>query len=87
MPQIGLHAEQGPPGDPAGGFARLHLAGRRAGAIGADAPPPLPAVDPYAAAIAEVSQHFGLPMAWIKAVMRAESAGDPHAISPAGAMG
>lgn len=43
--------------------------------------------DPYAAHIAEASQRFGLPVAWIRAVLRAESAGDPRAISSAGAMG
>ncbi len=43
--------------------------------------------DPYADHIAEASQRFGVPAAWIRAVMRAESAGDPRAISPKGAMG
>jgi soluble lytic murein transglycosylase-like protein len=39
------------------------------------------------AAIAEASQRFGVPQAWIRAVMRAESGFDPRAISRAGAMG
>ena len=43
--------------------------------------------DPYAAHIAEAAARFGLPPAWIRAVMRAESAGDRHATSPKGAMG
>ncbi len=43
--------------------------------------------DPYGAFIAEAAQRFGVPEAWIRAVMRAESAGDVRAISPAGAMG
>lgn len=43
--------------------------------------------DPYAAHIAEASQRFGVPVAWIRAVLRAESAGNPRAISSAGAMG
>lgn len=43
--------------------------------------------DPYAAHIAEASQRFGVPVTWIRAVLRAESAGDPRAISSAGAMG
>lgn len=43
--------------------------------------------DPYADHIAEASRRFGVPVAWIRAVMRAESAGDPRAISPKGAMG
>nr|WP_210238970.1 lytic transglycosylase domain-containing protein [Mesorhizobium sp. B4-1-3] len=42
---------------------------------------------PYADYIAEASRRFGVPIAWIRAVMRAESAGDPRAISPKGAMG
>ena len=47
---------------------------------------PAPA-DPYAAHIAEASQRFGIPTAWIRAVMRGESAGDRQAVSSAGAMG
>ncbi len=43
--------------------------------------------DRYAAHVAEASQRFGVPTAWIRAVMRAESAGDVRAISSAGAMG
>lgn len=42
---------------------------------------------PYADHIAEASRRFGVPAAWIRAVMRAESAGDPRAISRKGAMG
>src|SRR4051794_8070284 len=45
------------------------------------------AVHPHAAHIAEASQRFGIPEPWIRAVMRAESAGDIRAISSAGAMG
>lgn len=37
--------------------------------------------------IAEASVRFGIPERWIRAVMQAESAGDPHAVSRAGAMG
>lgn len=44
-------------------------------------------VDPYATFIAEAAQRFGVPAAWIRAVMRVESAGDVRAISSAGAMG
>lgn len=44
-------------------------------------------VDPYAGHIAEASRRFGIPAAWIRAVMRAESAGDPQAVSRAGAIG
>ncbi|WP_206455676.1 lytic transglycosylase domain-containing protein [Aurantimonas marina] len=43
--------------------------------------------DPYAAHIAEASHRFGIPVAWIRAVMRVESAGRVRAISSAGAMG
>jgi soluble lytic murein transglycosylase-like protein len=45
------------------------------------------AADPYAVHIAEASQRFGIPERWIRAVLRAESAGDVRAISSAGAMG
>uniref|UniRef100_B0SV59 Lytic transglycosylase catalytic n=1 Tax=Caulobacter sp. (strain K31) TaxID=366602 RepID=B0SV59_CAUSK len=43
--------------------------------------------DPYADFIAEASQRFGIPTAWIRAIMRVESANDVRAISPKGAMG
>ena len=43
--------------------------------------------DPYGAFITEAAQRCGVPEAWIRAVMRVESAGDVRAISSAGAMG
>jgi membrane-bound lytic murein transglycosylase B len=43
--------------------------------------------DPYAAHIADAARRFGIPEHWIRAVMGAESAGDPRAISSKGAMG
>ncbi|WP_233442880.1 lytic transglycosylase domain-containing protein [Bradyrhizobium brasilense] len=43
--------------------------------------------DLYGEHIAEAAQRFRLPAAWIRAVLRAESAGDPRAISSKGAMG
>lgn len=43
--------------------------------------------DRYVVHIAEASRRFGIPVAWIRAVMRIESAGDVRAISPKGAMG
>ncbi|WP_237154130.1 lytic transglycosylase domain-containing protein [Oryzibacter oryziterrae] len=53
---------------------------------------PLPIVqpssrDPYGDHIAEAAQRFELPAAWIRAVMRVESDGDPRALSPKGAIG
>ena len=45
------------------------------------------ASDPYAAHVAEATYRFGIPAAWITAIMRAESRGDPRAVSPKGAMG
>lgn len=45
------------------------------------------AISPFAAPVAEASQRFGIPAAWIEAIVTAESAGDPHALSPKGAMG
>lgn len=53
-------------------------------AAAADAPP---SVHPYAAHVVEAAQRFDIPEAWIWAVMRVESNGDPTAISHAGAMG
>ncbi len=44
-------------------------------------------VQSYDAHIAEAAQRFGLPPAWIAAVMQVESAGHPRAVSSAGAMG
>jgi len=41
----------------------------------------------HAAEITAASQRFGIPEVWIRAVMRAESAGDRHAVSHRGAMG
>jgi len=43
--------------------------------------------DPYAGHIADAARRFGVPEAWIRAVMRAESRGNMRAISPKGAMG
>lgn len=42
---------------------------------------------PYAAEIAEAARRFDIPAIWIRAVMGAESAGDPGIVSSAGAMG
>lgn len=57
-------------------------------AIAQTAPVSRPApADPYAAPVAEASERFGVPATWIRAVMSVESASDPRAISPKGAMG
>jgi soluble lytic murein transglycosylase-like protein len=62
-------------------------------AASAEPTPPMPpregerAADPFTAFIAEASQRFGVPASWIHAVMRVESVGDVHALSPKGAMG
>ena len=45
------------------------------------------AINPLAAFVAEASQRFGIPTAWIETVIAAESVGDPHALSPKGALG
>lgn len=44
-------------------------------------------VSSYAVFIDEAAQRFELPAGWIRAVLQAESGGDPRAVSPAGAMG
>lgn len=41
---------------------------------------------PFAVYVEEAARRFGIPAAWIRAVMRAESAGDVRAVSSAGAM-
>jgi hypothetical protein len=43
--------------------------------------------EPFAAFVAEASERFGVPAAWIRAVMLAESLGNVHSTSPLGAMG
>jgi hypothetical protein len=43
--------------------------------------------DPYGVHISEATQRFGLPAAWIRAILATESNGDPRAVSPRGAMG
>lgn len=48
---------------------------------------PIAGPDPYAAFITEASHRFGLPASWLRAVMQVESAGNPTAVSPKGAMG
>ena len=51
---------------------------------------PLPSpstLDTYAGFIAEAVRRFDIPETWIRAVMRVESAGEPHAVSSAGAIG
>ena len=50
-------------------------------------PPSAVTAHPHAAHIVAASRRFGIPPAWIIAVMRAESAGDVRAVSSAGAMG
>ncbi|WP_298193130.1 lytic transglycosylase domain-containing protein [Novosphingobium sp.] len=42
---------------------------------------------PYSGHVTEAAQRFGIPEAWIWAVMRVESNGDPRAISRVGALG
>ena len=50
-------------------------------------PPPAVTASPYAAFVTQAAQRFGVPEAWIWAVMRVESRDHPRAISPRGAMG
>jgi soluble lytic murein transglycosylase-like protein len=45
------------------------------------------AATPFYTHIVEASARFGLPERWIRAVIAVESAGDPRAVSTAGAMG
>jgi len=59
------------------------------GAAAAQSPPPERTVTrhPYAVHVADAARRFGIPEAWIRAVMRVESNGDSRAVSSAGAMG
>lgn len=52
-------------------------------------PPPAPSAvtHPYAPHVADAARRFGIPEAWIWAVMRVESGGNARAVSRAGAMG
>ncbi|WP_083967154.1 lytic transglycosylase domain-containing protein [Methylosinus sp. R-45379] len=43
--------------------------------------------DPYAVHVAEAARRFGIPAAWIRAVMQIESRGQRDAVSPKGAIG
>ncbi|WP_330218206.1 lytic transglycosylase domain-containing protein [Sphingomonas sp. MM-1] len=53
-----------------------------------DAPSAAPAAaHPYAGHVADAARRFGIPGAWIWAVMRVESRGNSRAVSRAGAMG
>jgi soluble lytic murein transglycosylase-like protein len=56
-------------------------------ASAADAPAEQTDAGSIAAIVAAAARRFAIPQRWIFAVMRAESAGDPRAISPAGAVG
>ncbi|WP_096701070.1 lytic transglycosylase domain-containing protein [Magnetospirillum sp. 15-1] len=48
---------------------------------------PAQAADRWQPAITEAAQRFVLPESWIRAVLKAESGGNPRAVSPKGAMG
>lgn len=66
----------------------LERLGQRAIALAQEMTPATQtATDPYAAHIAEAAVRFAIPEHWIRAVMRAESAGNPRAVSSAGAQG
>jgi hypothetical protein len=47
----------------------------------------LQALDPFADHIAEAARRFAIPATWIRSVMRAESNGNPRALSAKGAIG
>jgi len=51
------------------------------------APVQAASIDQWQSHINEASKRFGIPASWIRAVIGAESNGDPHAISPEGALG
>jgi hypothetical protein len=51
------------------------------------APAHADSLDQWQGHIAEASQRFAIPAAWIRTVIKAESGGDARAVSPKGAMG
>ncbi len=54
------------------------------GVLAQEAPQPAsPARDPVATHVSEAALRFGLPEPWIRAVLQAESGGDPAAVSAA----
>lgn len=67
----------------------LVLTGLLAPGVEAQSPPEPRAAtaSPYAGFVAEAAHRFGIPATWISAVLRAESAGDPRAVSSKGAIG
>jgi soluble lytic murein transglycosylase-like protein len=69
--------------------AGLAATGMPVSAIGADPPAVMtdPAADSTAIHVADAAHRFSIPEVWIYAVMRAESAGNPRAVSPKGAAG
>jgi soluble lytic murein transglycosylase-like protein len=67
--------------------AALALASRDAGAA-AQADPAAPTdAGSIAGYVSEAARRFGIPERWIYLVMHVESAGNPRAVSPKGAMG
>ena len=58
-----------------------------AGTVSANAQDAVTPTASTAASIAEASQRFDIPASWLQAVIRVESGGDTHAVSPKGAMG
>jgi soluble lytic murein transglycosylase-like protein len=70
------------------GIALLSTLGAHPADAGtANMPGALEVGDPFAAWITEASRRFDIPASWIREVMRIESRGDVHAVSPKGAIG
>lgn len=68
--------------------ATMMFATGGAPATAADLPPRIATrAEQVAEFVASAARRFAIPEAWIYAVIRTESAGDPHAVSRAGAMG
>lgn len=92
--RISVHQRAGGRACAAPRFAALLLSGLSFATVPAAGPlaqTALPAAqessDPFAAHVAEASLRFGIPLDWIRAVRHVESRGNPHAVSPKGAMG
>jgi len=65
----------------------MSMAAMAQGAPVAAPPARASASDPFGSFIAEAAQRFDIPAAWIRAVIKAESASVVRAVSPKGAMG
>lgn len=68
-------------------FAAMSVSMAAEPALSAEPKQAQPSTDQFADFVLQASHRFNIPAIWIRTVLKAESAGEVHAISPAGAMG